>query len=398
MNNNSILSRKYIVISLIIHLAIFLLMAYFIHRNRISKTFVVFGAHSQKPSQAIMKLGKRRLIPFLGGGGSNGKGTQVNGARGNGKKNGATKKTTTKPRRSKVRGPGGPHVLNKRVEKKSLTKKPKTQAKASVPTIVKKEAPVLEKPTKQVTLRSGMNVQKKKTKKQLRAEKAKKAKEREARKKEDARKARKMREQRLQQERLAKQEEEKRLLEQARIEQARLEEARQEQIAQDRIKQAKDNKKRKLTKQKEQLLAKRDEPVTQKADITQERSTESSHDFDEDVGAGAIGGGEGDNLAAENPQDVMSFNLLAESDQELRVYQRSIQQEVGRLWHPPVGVPKGTTCRVMFSVARDGGIDQFEFVSRSKMLIYDLSILRVAKLFKFDQCLWGKRFTIDFCQ
>ena len=80
------------------------------------------------------------------------------------------------------------------------------------------------------------------------------------------------------------------------------------------------------------------------------------------------------------------------------VYQRSIQHEVSRLWHPPVGAPKGTTCRVMFSISRYGTVEKFDFVERSKMLIYDLSILRVAKQFKFDECLWGKRFTIDFCQ
>jgi len=68
------------------------------------------------------------------------------------------------------------------------------------------------------------------------------------------------------------------------------------------------------------------------------------------------------------------------------------------LWRPPVGVPKGTECTICFIVNQSGKIEKFEIIKHSKVLIYDLSISRIAKNFKFDRCLWGKKFTIDFRQ
>ena len=62
-----------------------------------------------------------------------------------------------------------------------------------------------------------------------------------------------------------------------------------------------------------------------------------------------------------------------------------IQQEVARLWRPPVGVPQGTTCRVSFSVDKKGVVEKAAFVSRSAYVIYDLSIMQVAKQFSFNQ-------------
>ncbi|MFA6263970.1 MAG: TonB C-terminal domain-containing protein [Candidatus Babeliales bacterium] len=97
--------------------------------------------------------------------------------------------------------------------------------------------------------------------------------------------------------------------------------------------------------------------------------------------------------------DYTDFNLIGNYDQkDVILYQRHVQREVDRLWRPPVGVPKGTVCSVLFAVGNDGSIEQFEILKRSDVLIYDLSILRVAKSFQFDKSLWGKQFKIDFRQ
>jgi hypothetical protein len=53
---------------------------------------------------------------------------------------------------------------------------------------------------------------------------------------------------------------------------------------------------------------------------------------------------------------------------------------------------------VCFTVDQEGHVEKFEIIQRSPILIYDLSVLRVAKQFEFDQCLWNKKFTIDFRQ
>ncbi len=97
-------------------------------------------------------------------------------------------------------------------------------------------------------------------------------------------------------------------------------------------------------------------------------------------------------------EELLEFALYEPSDPRLKKLQRYIQVEVLRLWRPPIGISKGTECTVSFFINRQGLVQEFEFVKRSNVLIYDLSISRVARQFKFDKCLWGKKFTIDFRQ
>lgn len=75
-----------------------------------------------------------------------------------------------------------------------------------------------------------------------------------------------------------------------------------------------------------------------------------------------------------------------------------IQQEVERLWRPPIGSAKGIECVVRFTVSPRGLVEQAEILSSSKIIAYDMSVMRVAFQFKFDPTLWGKRFTIEFRQ
>lgn len=344
MNNG--LGRKYFLISVAIHLGVFMVLAFVIHNNRISKTFLVFGAHSKKPTHAVMKLGRKAYVPFVGGG------------KARGGKRGAASSLTKKP------------VTQK--NKSAKMSRQRVRAKKAAPTVIKKETAVLEKQTKQTALAAGVSVHKKLKIKKMQAEKLRKLKELEARRAEKERR---------------EHEEALRRARELRIAQLEAEYAKKEaRKRQEDMRRAQEEKKKVLLAQKEA-----EKEVIEEDSIPRENSSRSNSQMSDDVGSG-------ENVFAENGQDIMEFNLLAESDQELRVYQRSIQNEVSRLWHPPVGVPKGTTCRVMFAVGRDGSIEKFEFVVKSKMLIYDLSVLRVAKQFKFDNCLWGKRFTIDFCQ
>ena len=66
-----------------------------------------------------------------------------------------------------------------------------------------------------------------------------------------------------------------------------------------------------------------------------------------------------------------------------RYHQRVLSQEVTRLWTPPVGVRKGTECIASITFTPSGSVKALEFVKRSTIPIYDLSILRL-KLVKFD--------------
>ena len=105
---------------------------------------------------------------------------------------------------------------------------------------------------------------------------------------------------------------------------------------------------------------------------------------------------------------VLSFNQNAfcsdtltgsTAGMSMNTEQFKFASEIGSVWKPPSsGVPKGTTCKVKFVISKDGEVEDFQTIQKSNVIIYDLSILRVAHLFKFDKCLWGKSFVIDFRQ
>lgn len=107
-----------------------------------------------------------------------------------------------------------------------------------------------------------------------------------------------------------------------------------------------------------------------------------------------------ENLKVNNKinEEEIHFNLMGENNPQLIKFQKSIQKEVSRLWKPPLGVPKGTECAVKFLIDNKGNVKEFEISNKSDILIYDLSILRVARQFKFDKFLWGRKFSIDFRQ
>lgn len=79
-------------------------------------------------------------------------------------------------------------------------------------------------------------------------------------------------------------------------------------------------------------------------------------------------------------------------------FQYHVQNEIDRVWQPPVGVPKGTVCSILFVLDNNGNVASCAFAKRSPVLIYDLSIMRIAKELHFHESLWGKQFKIDFCQ
>ncbi|MCK4499016.1 hypothetical protein KAU11_00800 [Candidatus Babeliales bacterium] len=77
--------------------------------------------------------------------------------------------------------------------------------------------------------------------------------------------------------------------------------------------------------------------------------------------------------------------------------QVALECEIMRLWSPPNGVEDGTQAIVQFSVDASGNVSAFDIIKSSDVLIYDLSIARIALAFNFEKCLWGKVFTVEFC-
>lgn len=98
-----------------------------------------------------------------------------------------------------------------------------------------------------------------------------------------------------------------------------------------------------------------------------------------------------------SPKERLHFSFKRHQ-QIMNTFQKNIQKEIARHWHPPIGVPKGSECIIHFVINPKGDVDQFKILKHSKILIYDLSIIRVAKKFRFDKRLWGKQFSINFYQ
>lgn len=97
-------------------------------------------------------------------------------------------------------------------------------------------------------------------------------------------------------------------------------------------------------------------------------------------------------------EQEISIQTGSQEPQEMSQYQRYITDEFTRCWKPPVGVPQGTTCIITFSINGSGSVDHFAIKEPSTMLLYDLSITRIVKQLTFNRYLWGKTFTVHFCQ
>jgi hypothetical protein len=302
--------KKYIYISLALHLVISIALLILTSNNNIKQPFIVFGAYSKKPSHTVYKV-REKIVPFT-------------------------------PHSSKSSlGHGKPQKSQRAIKrtytnKKLVVNKKTTQTTKKVPS-PKSAPPKNNKPQKAVTVDT--KIQKKLIEKKFKEElKKMEIEAQKAIEKEDAR---------------------KKELEQKIKRTKPKPETKQEPAPEPEIKQEPTP-----------------DPEVEEVADTLVAETETPEEF----------------------QEEFVFSLSGTVDKKFELYQKCLQQEVQRLWAPPLGVPKGTTCRIKFVIDKDGKVTNFENIKKSNVLIYDLSILRIAHRFKFDKCLWGKSFTIDFCQ
>ena len=85
-------------------------------------------------------------------------------------------------------------------------------------------------------------------------------------------------------------------------------------------------------------------------------------------------------------------------DERYVKYQAEVQAEILRVWHPPVGVPKESECELLVFVADNGTIEKFEMKKKSKVLVYDLSVMQAVREFKFSSFLRNSSLVITFRQ
>lgn len=152
----------------------------------------------------------------------------------------------------------------------------------------------------------------------------------------------------------------------------------------------------------EPFVEEKKEPLPQKTqpESSQESNDSTANASSDDVRSNNKESVDNDatNDAGENG-DGDGFSIDGVDDPEaIAHYQRYVQEEIDRVWRPPLGVKKGTVCTVSFTVDEKGEVQTCTMLKGSSVLIYDLSIMRIARSLHFHASLWGKQFKIDFCQ
>lgn len=104
---------------------------------------------------------------------------------------------------------------------------------------------------------------------------------------------------------------------------------------------------------------------------------------------------------SEAKEEVYSFVIGEDVTLALEEYQVEMQREIGRVWHPPVGVAKDAECVVLIVPAFGGSVKSFELIKESKIKIYDSSVKLAINRIRFEgklRELWGKTICITFKQ
>ncbi len=78
--------------------------------------------------------------------------------------------------------------------------------------------------------------------------------------------------------------------------------------------------------------------------------------------------------------------------------QKELQQEVGKCWRPPVGLPKDLVCILKVLVDWSGKVNQAAVQKGSGVLMYDISARTAVAKMQLQKKAYGKEFTITFKQ
>lgn len=311
------IDQKFFIGSFLVHLTFIVLLLCFNLSNSINKKFVVYGAHSKKPTNAYFKPSRQ---------------TNKSNWLNNDNRLNRTKKLAQNSSSSSTKNLS----KNKKSPIKELSGKSEKKRSIKIKNKISKNKSFKSKNSKQKSPTSMEEEPKKQIKNKKIKNKAKQTEKNKKKKKEPEKK---------------------------------IEEKKQEEIKTEEKKQKLEEPKEIETKEEPQVEPAKSEEVIELSE------TQNS----------------------EEPEEL-NFDLMGEQDPKLVIYQKLIQKEVDRLWHPPIGVPKGTESTLCFTLDSDGNVSNYEVLKKSDVLIYDLSIFRVAKSLKFDKSLWNKKFTVRFRQ
>ncbi len=101
---------------------------------------------------------------------------------------------------------------------------------------------------------------------------------------------------------------------------------------------------------------------------------------------------------SESPNEAEAdYELITEESAEWNALQDYISKEIARVWHPSVGIPRDTEAEVELAVDNHGKRTS-KFANKSKVIIYDRSVMMAIAEMKLIPLCYNKRFKIRFKQ
>ena len=108
--------------------------------------------------------------------------------------------------------------------------------------------------------------------------------------------------------------------------------------------------------------------------------------FIEDLAAPALSGSvEGQEYLYLNKNDLEAFTIA-----------QKLRDCLFEVWSVPLGVPLSAVCEVVITIGWDGVIFATDFVKKSGILMYDLSVQETLEQVHFPHEMWGKQITVVF--
>lgn len=106
------------------------------------------------------------------------------------------------------------------------------------------------------------------------------------------------------------------------------------------------------------------------------------------------------------PKDLLSTTTHNESeiiyvgrdDLVLLKNHQAMQQDIERVWKPPVGLSKDLMCTVAVALNNNGTIQSLAVEESSKVLSYDVTARMALSKVSFPKMFWGKKLAITFKQ
>ena len=162
--------------------------------------------------------------------------------------------------------------------------------------------------------------------------------------------------------------------------------AQQKELKKQEAEKLAQEKKAKEVAEKEALKAK-------ELEVTQSLKQEVAEVAEISPNDQAITEGTGGSAVGPEGQEIL---YLTKQEFDALQIQQKLQECLFDLWTPPAGIPSGALCEVLITVGWDGVILETQFLKKTEILMYDLSVQETLEQVTFPHEVWGKQITIAF--